>query len=501
MNHHESSEHYNKSKAEEPISEGERLFIEKLKTITTIPGESTTFTVYCDGSSKPQLGPGGFGLWGTDTAGYTYNMWGFVGDVVTNNRAELYAYICLLNAALYFKWGVIEGHFDSRYVMDGAIDGITRWKSNGWKNSTGDIVANLQEWRRIDYLQRQIQQNDQLLKHTWVKAHNGTNGNEMADINADKGRLAGSRGHKEPVIMVEPTVSEPEIDQIDAPEVDIEVEDKKPAGKNVPLCTKLLSGKRLIFCTNQSYQTNDSYHIYYTTTFDDTLDDEGKHLGSLSSDCMYGVVLSKDPIPQIDAIVRYQNQITPDDFQQPVLGLLPRIQKKDNWNMLTTYGHLHLINERLNVHTVHHEPLTIYVKPPRRGYEALKHLGVLLDRLDHYRLGILQSQVLYTDITDSVYTKQKSKWALAPSIQAKDKAIGVPIRHNEKELSLALTFGVNVPSRNDLSTLAKQSHNLQVILIRYEMRSESFRYSVIIQSDDNFGIFVSPLANIRVIPK
>lgn len=455
-------------------------------------------TMYTDGSCRPNPGPGSFGIWGTDSSGKTYNMWGYVGDIVTNNRSELFAYIRLLEAALHFKWKTLHGYFDSRYVMDGAKFGLKNWAKNGWKTRTGDNISNLHEWKRIDALQDELKRCGQKITYTWVKGHSGDTGNDNADANADRGRLAGESGDKLPRIVIEDTQKLKEEKEALAVLKANEGKETKLSKKAIA-CSKLIAGKKLVFCTNTNTITDDGYSIYFTNSFEDKVEDAGKYIGKISSDSLYGVVLTKNPITQIDSIIKYQNNITPDDFQQPVLGLLPRIQRPDTWSMLTTYGNTHLTNKRLSVQTVEGEPLTLYMRPPRNGYDALDILSVLLYRLDMFRFNTSSANVEYVDITNFFYDKPKTKWVMSSSYDKQDKAFNVDIKHGDASITVPLTIGVDIPPRNNITGLLKQVNDVSVHLVKYDISDLGFRYCIIFKADDDYGIYCTPMANIKTI--
>ena len=66
--------------------------------------------------------------------------------------------------------------------MDGITQWINNWKKNNWKTSTKKDVKNKELWQELDNLMDY----HEVTLH-WVKGHSGDEGNEMADMLANKG--------------------------------------------------------------------------------------------------------------------------------------------------------------------------------------------------------------------------------------------------------------------------------------------------------------------------
>lgn len=129
-------------------------------------------TLYSDGSSLGNPGPGG---WGTilDYKGKTKELSG-ANPNTTNNQMEL--------------TGVIEGLkalkepcnvkivSDSKYVVQAINEWLTNWIKNNWKTAGKKPVKNLELWK--EYLAVSKQHN---IEAFWVKGHDGHEQNERCD--------------------------------------------------------------------------------------------------------------------------------------------------------------------------------------------------------------------------------------------------------------------------------------------------------------------------------
>lgn len=140
--------------------------------------EARRVEMYADGACKGNPGPGG---WGVLLRLGTVERELFGGEpLTTNNRMELSAVIFGLRALK--RPCNIDIYTDSKYVHDGVTAWLAQWKARGWKTAAKQPVKNEDLWRDLDAL---------LPAHTirwhWVKGHAGHEGNERADVLANRG--------------------------------------------------------------------------------------------------------------------------------------------------------------------------------------------------------------------------------------------------------------------------------------------------------------------------
>lgn len=140
---------------------------------------STKFVeIYTDGACRGNPGPGG---WGASLRfnGKQKDMYGGEAET-TNNRMELTAVIEGLEALS--RPHPVKIYTDSRYVMDGVTKWLAGWKKKGWKTAAKKPVKNVELWQRLDAL---VDANE--VSWQWVKGHSGDEGNEHADMLANRG--------------------------------------------------------------------------------------------------------------------------------------------------------------------------------------------------------------------------------------------------------------------------------------------------------------------------
>ena len=135
-------------------------------------------TIYTDGSSRGNPGPGGYGtiIEYIDESGKKYEKELSAGYIkTTNNRMEVMAAI----AGLEYLSEPCEVTIvsDSKYLVDTfQKKWIQSWMKNNWKNWKGQDVKNVDLWKRMM---------DSMKSHkvsfVWVKGHNDHPQNERCD--------------------------------------------------------------------------------------------------------------------------------------------------------------------------------------------------------------------------------------------------------------------------------------------------------------------------------
>jgi len=134
--------------------------------------------IYADGACKGNPGPGGWGAW-LKTGENEKELFG--GELgTTNNRMELTAVIRALEQLK--QPSQVRVSTDSQYVQKGISEWIHNWKARGWKTSNKEPVKNVDLWKALDEISSLHQ-----IEWVWVKGHAGHEGNERADMLANRG--------------------------------------------------------------------------------------------------------------------------------------------------------------------------------------------------------------------------------------------------------------------------------------------------------------------------
>jgi ribonuclease HI len=133
--------------------------------------------IYTDGACRGNPGPGG---WGAILRSGEHERQLNGAEVnTTNNRMELMAAIKALSALK--RSCLVELYTDSQYLRRGVLEWLDGWKQKQWKTASKKPVKNRDLWEALD---------QQIARHQvnwhWVKGHSGDEGNELADMLANK---------------------------------------------------------------------------------------------------------------------------------------------------------------------------------------------------------------------------------------------------------------------------------------------------------------------------
>ena len=130
---------------------------------------------YTDGSASPNPGPGGFAVIRNNEPA----ILGSEEGMTTNIRMEGMAIIAALKDAAG-RESII--YTDSEFWINVITKWSVGWEQNGWKKKGGEI-KNLDIVQQVCPLYRSSH-----ATLTWVRGHNGDEGNELADEWANKAR-------------------------------------------------------------------------------------------------------------------------------------------------------------------------------------------------------------------------------------------------------------------------------------------------------------------------
>ena len=131
-------------------------------------------TIYTDGASRGNPGPGGWGavLLSEDRA----TELGGAEAHTTNNRMELMGAIKALEFADTLEPDPIELYTDSEYVMKGITLWIKGWQAKGWKTAAKKPVLNQDLWQELLAVSE-----DKQIEWKYVAGHSGEEFNERCD--------------------------------------------------------------------------------------------------------------------------------------------------------------------------------------------------------------------------------------------------------------------------------------------------------------------------------
>lgn len=133
---------------------------------------SKVVEIYTDGACSGNPGPGGWGA--ILRAGKSEKELSGSAEETTNNRMELMAAICALEALK--RPCRVALHTDSQYVRQGITQWMPRWIQKNWRTSGGKAVKNRDLWERLHEAAKAHE-----IEWIWVRGHSGHEENERAD--------------------------------------------------------------------------------------------------------------------------------------------------------------------------------------------------------------------------------------------------------------------------------------------------------------------------------
>lgn len=131
-------------------------------------------TIFTDGSSRGNPGPGGWGAIIVEKNKIT--ELGGREDDTTNNRMELTAVIESIKN-IKNNSDEIFIYTDSSYVINGITKWIYGWQKNNWRNSLKEDVLNRDLWEKLVEISK-----GKRIKWNHIPGHAGVPGNERCDV-------------------------------------------------------------------------------------------------------------------------------------------------------------------------------------------------------------------------------------------------------------------------------------------------------------------------------
>jgi ribonuclease HI len=133
----------------------------------------TSLTIYTDGASSGNPGPGGYAAVIISGRQRQEVSGGF--RMTTNNRMELYAAIAGLESLQGRQ--VVKLYSDSQYLVESLNQGwVQAWQAKGWRKTKKEKVPNSDLWKRLLRLLEKHQ-----VVFEWVEGHSGHPLNERAN--------------------------------------------------------------------------------------------------------------------------------------------------------------------------------------------------------------------------------------------------------------------------------------------------------------------------------
>lgn len=422
----------------------------------------------------------------------------YLKDENTNNVAELQTAVFALQ---YIKTlltnhpiGKVTLRPDSEYLRDGITTNIHKWMGNGWINSTGAPVKNVEYWKALYQLTVELAEENVELDWIHVKAHDGETGNEIVDYYATVGVNA-AKHHVNANGFRRPS----------SDYVNIKLSEAQGYWTNVYEPNRLLSFNRLYFNTGVGGTpvSSDGRYVYYTGKNSVDVEQEGKPQG----DTRYSVAMLKERDPVIEDMLTQQDRFCKDKGQFLAIGRLDNIFATKNISNITRFGAMQFDTKPggMSMFMPYEAPVEIteVLRTPRIALNAVNALLMLQHVLEDSRIG--RDNITVTDITSILYevdtTKKQPVTKLRKQFDAGTKSFKVDVNYktsgSQGKYPVDLSIDIDLPDRNTLSALALLNPNVKVV--SWEESAIGFRYAIWIESQEDSSIFAAVHSNLRVI--
>lgn len=145
--------------------------------------QKDNITIYTDGSSRGNPGPGGFASIIVINNERVIELGGHDAHT-TNNKMELKGVIEGLRVSLNNIGDNkhVKVYSDSKYVLTGITSWIHNWKKNNWRTAAKKEVLNQELWQELDSLVETVSQKNIKIEWNYVKGHADNPYNNRADI-------------------------------------------------------------------------------------------------------------------------------------------------------------------------------------------------------------------------------------------------------------------------------------------------------------------------------
>jgi len=398
----------------------------------------------------------------------------------TNNAGELKAFARALNFIVKNDINNALIYADSEYVVEGYKKYLDLWYKNNWKNRSGIDVKNKDIWKEVYELKEECKGKKIRLK--WLPGHSIFLGNQLADLNANLGRILSNEG-------VDSIIES----SIEAKSYFKQLEDDKHP---------LMCHQKLFFNTNSPRIPG----IYFMGAIDTDIGLLGKKL----SDTSYSYINLNKPVESIESLIQRHKKVM-KDCENTVVAHLNTFFKPELYKSFSYFGsfvldkfkhndnHLSYANKHL---------ITEIVDPPKKSLDAVLAMNNIAKWAEDWISG-RDDRFTVTEITDylfeqvSVMKKKKEVTITKLKDEIKQNTAGIDIYANyvdgenkKHQSKTTLTFGIDILDRNGLKKI--ESLNPKIYLLTWSESGGLYRYFTIIKTDTGYGAYCGYYSNIRL---
>lgn len=407
---------------------------------------------------------------------------------ITNNYAELSGIYNALKYCINKNFKYINIISDSEYIVLGMNERVSSYVRNNWRNKDGVPISNVEIWKNIYAIYKSLLDQGSEVTFSWVRAHVGTYGNELADSLSVTG-------------MNYSTYEEVKEEITETTYKDYFEKDRHP----------FISYERIFFNSVEKYNKPG---YYFQSKSNDQIDFViGKRLAKAA----YSIIKLDNPDKVIESVKERQFDVS-NKINMIIMMMLDKVYNKNIFRYLNNHGKYCLVKHKTNygLNFTGKDPITIEVNPTGLSLRAIENFNFLEDILDKF-LSTYHSddnkrtspeKLNWINITDKFFTKETKirkkeeivSYVLNKEINDLTDCLKVSIdeEHNEKiiNLNIPLVLGLDILPRNNLKRLEDLEPN--IYLITWREAESSLRYATIIKCSESVGIWSNFFAD-RII--
>ena len=369
----------------------------------------------------------------------------------SNNTGELFGVIYTLEEMYHNEYNIVSILIlsDSMYTI-GAFNKVNN-PSFDWRSKN---PANFDILVRMETICNKLRDKGVVINIKKVLAHSTDIGNYLADRMAFLGRYISTKHNRE--------------------EYMIKYTDKQRYWKPKIEKHPMIPYRNLFFINNKNKEP-----MYIILNYKTDVEP-----GKKSHEASFGLVLTKEAIPEIDMII--------DEYVSSLGGVsiiskinLDILYKQFTYIYISLFGKdtfVYNIKGRRNLNVLEDEPLALEIQPPGLAVQAFDTVMRFNTCIKEYR-GETKSNAIFTDITDLFYSKD-DKDKLVISIDNATKFINLDYTTTNKvKTKIPLQFGKDIIPRNNLKKLEKLEP--KITLMTYELTDTCIEYFIIIETIAN----------------
>lgn len=383
---------------------------------------------------------------------------------------------------------------DSKNVIQGITEWIHGWRKRDWRTSTGEPVKFVELWKEVDgRISRLTKDRDIKLNFKWIKGHDGNLGNEKADNLATRGILL----NKNADVKLHVTLSE--FKGYWTPPSKLKAH-------------RLLDGPRLYTSTYSREDDSTGPTIYYIGSHgakERLAEEQGKVYP-----CNY---LSVIRMPEPDPVISKMDELV-STLEESRGGIKGTLVTYNLQNLLTARFYSEVMDDGLTfterklkpitVNTAIGAPLAEEIFPVGRAFRLVDYCSIVKNRLTKIDTA---TDIKRESIIDEFFDKTEKKdgtaeFKIRKDITSATKSIKVDAEFSTSSTDIntelfkrkvTLILGIDTPSRNVLSALAKEVEAMDIVSWRDS--PNSVRYGVYIKlSTGHDGLWIKYDSNLII---